>query len=273
MDKTINDYFYYDGKFNKDTYYKDVIAGANRAFTELFGDLTYSQMDKMILSFELDTSHNNIFKKSPFGWVYFVEDKSRKLIKVGMTQNIPKRISQLKTNYKFCGIESDFKIIALCASIYNLRDIERFFHGKFSMYHNYMEWYQICGEELLKVLSRYIHKNDLYNCYIDNILIFHMLAKQRDDNLFMSNFTDEMPRKRLDPFYKNRLISIAESCKMDNWYNKIYDMFQYEVEHICLEGNELNAKSIADRIKEKYLCFNLMFYKKVIEGKNILCHV
>lgn len=273
MDKSFNDYFDYDGKFNKDMYYMDVIAGANKAFTELFGNLTYSQMDKMILSYELDTLQDNIFKKSPFGWIYFIEDKVRKLIKVGMTQNIPKRISQLKTNYKFCGIESDFKIIALCASTCNLRDIESFFHEKFSMYHSYMEWYQINGEELLKMLSGYIRKNNLYNCYVDNVLIFHMLAKQWDNNLYVSNFTSEMPRKRLDPFYKNRLISIAESCKMDNWYNKIYDMFQYEIEQMYLDGNELNSKSIVNSIKKKYSSFNLMFYKKVIEDKNILCHV
>ena len=224
-----NNYITESGRFDRNLYYKEVTEGANKIFTELFGELSSSQVDDIIQSFSIKQSNKSIFRKSSFGWIYFIKDEDRDLVKIGMTDDIIKRFSQLKTNYKFCGLQGKLKTIALCAvnGRYNLRNVEKFFHNMFSKYHNYMEWYTIDEEVLSCMLNEYIEKKHYTKNTVDGINIF--LMNDSYDKLFQCNFTEEVVRKRLDPFYTERIISVVETHSLTFNHNKLYDVFLQQI--------------------------------------------
>ena len=70
MNKDFECYITKDGKFKKELYYKNIIQGANKIFTELFGGYTYSQVENIIHSYTIKHSNRSIFNKSSFGYTY-----------------------------------------------------------------------------------------------------------------------------------------------------------------------------------------------------------
>lgn len=283
MDKEFEHYMTKNAIFDRDLYYKEVINGANRIFTELFGKFSYGQIKDIIQSFSIKQSNKNIFRKSSFGWIYFIEDEERGLIKIGMTDDVIKRFSQLKTNYKFCGLQGKLKTIAMCAVTgnqrYNRRNVEKFFHNMFFKYYNYMEWYKIDSKTLLSILNQYIDKKKYVGKNIDGINIF--LMNDYDEKLFQCNFTEEIVRKRLDPFYKEKIISIAETYSLEYSYNKLYDVFMNELNEIYLEDYWKkyfekvvnNLENVVNRIENKYLNLNKVFFEQVEKEKDVLLRI
>ena len=278
-----NNYITENGKFDRNLYCKEVTEGANKIFTELFGALSFSQVDDIIQSFSIKQSNKSIFRKSSFGWIYFIEDEERGLIKIGMTDDVIKRFSQLKTNYRFCGLQGKLRTVAMCAvngnQRYNLRNAEKFFHNMFSKYHNYMEWYEIDSKTLLDILNQYIDKKEYASKNIDGINVF--LMNNFGEKLFQCNFTEEVVRKRLDPFYKKKIISIAETHSLEYGHNRLYDVLMNELNEIYLEdygekylerlGDSL--ENVVNRIKNKYLNLNKVFFEQVKKEKNVLVQI
>lgn len=283
MEKDLECYMTEDGIFKRDLYYKEVTEGVNKIFTKLFGRLSYSQVSDIIQSFSILQSDKSIFKKSSFGWVYFIQDEDRGLVKIGMTDDIMKRFSQLKTNYKFCGLQGKLKTVALCAITnnqrYSMRSVEKFFHNMFSKYHSYMEWYKIEQETLLDILNKYIDKKNYASRNIEGINIF--LMNNSNEKLFQCNFTEEVVRKRLDPFYKKKIISIAETHSLELEHNRLYDVLMNELNEIYLEDlgkNYLenlgtNLENVVERIKNKYLDLSSVFFERVEKERNALTRV
>jgi len=271
MDKEFNHYITDEGKFDRDLYYKEIIEGANKIFTELFGKYLCSQVENIIQSYTIKNSSRSIFRKSSFGWIYFIEDKSRCLIKIGMTDNIPSRFSQLRTNYKFCGLKNDLEVVALCATSYKLRMVERYFHDMFKKYHNYMEWFAIDRTTLLGILQNYISNKKYNSKDVNGTLVF--LMNDTSSSMFKSDFTNEMPRKRLDPFYKDSIISVAENHSLNEGHNRLHDILMDELTEMHMEGLEIDFEKVISRIEDKYLDLNKVFFEQVEKEKDILLKV
>ena len=260
--------------------YRETLKGVNKIFTEFFGQFTFGQVNNIIQSFSIIQSDKSIFKKSSFGWIYFIEDKDRKLIKIGMTNDVISRFSQFKTNYKFCGLQGKLKIVALCAiSKYNsnnLRNVEKFFHNMFAKYHDYMEWYKVDSDILLDILNKYVNKNKYTSKNISETNIF--LMNDYNEKLFQCDFSKEVVRKRLDPFYKEKVISIMERHSLEYGHDKLYDVFVNELNEIYIEDNGenylqkigKNAENVVKRIENKYLNLDDIFFKQIEKEKNIL---
>lgn len=268
MDKEFAYYITENGKFNKDLYYKEIVEGANKIFNELFGKYSCSQVNNIIQSYTIKQSNRSIFSKFSFGWVYFIEDKSRRLIKIGMTNNIPSRLSQLKTSYKFCGLKNDLKVVALCATSYRLRTVEKYFHDMFEKYHSYMEWFEINGSVLIDILQKYVLEKKYENKNVDGTFIFLMNDKSSD--MFNAKFTNEMPRKRLDPFYKDQIVSVAESHSLNDGHNRLYDILIDELKEMKMKGLKIDLEQVIDRIEKKYLDLDKVFFEQVEKEKDIL---
>lgn len=271
MDKEFAYYITEDGKFNRDLYYKEIIEGANKIFTGLFGKYLCSQVNNIIQSYTIKQSNRSVFSKSSFGWIYFVEDKSRGLIKIGMTDDIPRRLSQLKTNYKFCGLKNDLKIIALCATSYQLLMVEKYFHDMFKKYHSYMEWFEIDSSVLIEVLQNYISEKKYESKNINRTLV--LLMNDKISNIFNADFTNEMPRKRLDPFYKDQIISVAESHSLNDGHNRLYDVLMDELNEMHMKGLKIDFEHVIDRIEKKYLDLNRVFFEQVEKEKDVLLKI
>ena len=95
-----------------------------------------------------------------------------------------------------------------------------------------------------------------------------------NSNMFIANFSNEMPRKRLDPFYKDQIISIAESHSLNDGYNKLYDVLMDELKEITVEclniPTEQLVEQIIDKIENKYLNLNKIFFEQVEKEKYVL---
>lgn len=271
MNKEFGYYITEEGKFNRDLYYKEVIEGANRIFTGLFGKYLCSQVDNIIQSYTIKQSNKSIFRKSSLGWIYFIEDKSRGLIKIGMTDDIPSRFSQLKANYKFCGLENNLEVIALCATTYQLIMVEKYFHDMFQKYHSYMEWFKIDSITLIDKLKYYIGEKKYESKDVNGTLVF--LMNDPSSSIFRADFTNEIPRKRVDPFYKDQIISVVESHSLNEGYNRLYDVLMNELNEMHMEGLEIDFKQVVGRIESKYLDLNKVFFEQVEKEMDILSKI
>lgn len=272
MEKEFEGYVTKDGHFNKELYYEDIVKGANKIFTELFGKYSRSQVENIIQSHSIKHLLKSIFSKSSFSWIYFIEDKLRGLIKIGMTDDVPNRFSQFKTNYKFCGLQNDLKLIGLCATFHNPKPVEKYFHNMFCNYHNYMEWFKIDSSTLIELLQKYIFEKKYESRNINEVLVF--LINDFNPERFKADFTNEMPMKRLDPFYENRVISLMEKNSLVEKDNKLYDIFMDELNEIPTECLNVTSKQlfeqIVDRIENKYLNLNKIFFEQVEKEKDVL---
>lgn len=81
--------------------------------------------------------------------VYFLRNESTGLLKIGCAKDIRKRISQIKTAFKFVGYDDELSLEAvhLCFSPH-LYITESFFHKEFSENRVKGEWFNIAKEEL-----------------------------------------------------------------------------------------------------------------------------
>lgn len=83
----------------------------------------------------------------------------------------------------------------------------------------------------------------------------------KSSNIFKADFTNEMPRKRLDPFYKDQIISVVENYLLNKGHNRLYDILIDELNEMHMEGLEINFEHVIDRIEKKYLDLNRVFFE------------
>lgn len=82
-----------------------------------------------------------------------------------------------------------------------------------------------------------------------------------------------MPRKRLDSFYKDQIISVAESHSLNDGYNRLYDVLMDELNEMHMKGLEIDFEHVIDRIEKKYLDLNRVFFEQVEKEKDVLLKI
>jgi len=96
--------------------------------------------------------------------VYFLQDKARDLIKIGMTSNLNQRLKSIKREYANCGLNHELELLAcfMCRKKY-VKQMEKFYHKLFSKNRFYGEWFKI---------KRFDFFMKLFNLYEDIGLIY-----------------------------------------------------------------------------------------------------
>lgn len=103
----------------------------------------------LLSDYEKDYYYNTYWLQSNFynniPCVYFIRNKYTKLIKIGKTKNIAKRISQIRSMFKnHFGVNDGLELIGILP-VFNGEEskLETYLHKKYKYYNTYGEWFNI----------------------------------------------------------------------------------------------------------------------------------
>lgn len=76
--------------------------------------------------------------------------------------------------------------------------------------------------------------------------------------------------KGLIHFYKDQIISVAESHSLNDGHNRLYDVLMDELNEMHMKGLKIDFEHVIDRIEKKYLDLNRVFFEQVEKEKDVL---
>jgi len=211
---------------NGDDYNKIVIMDEQRSSygNDIYSTKTLSNIRKLIDGiFEVFPQYKieefkYLYKLNKYydgfdGCIYFIRDNTRNLIKIGYTQDLNKRVNDFNKHYEFCGLESDFSIIACFLTLKDhIKESEKFFHDLFQKFHYRYEWFDINNSELLIMLYRTIFESHGVMNNVNETLYFtfDILKKFKEFDPMSKynprsfNVNENLISNRIDVYYKNR---------------------------------------------------------------------
>lgn len=83
--------------------------------------------------------------------VYFIRNQYTGLLKIGKTNNLPRRIKEIKNTFTFLGMDTQelvLEAISYCPYGMNNTDVEKYYHHKFKENRINGEWFDITYEDL-----------------------------------------------------------------------------------------------------------------------------
>lgn len=137
--------------------------------------------------------------------VYFLRNEYNGMIKIGKTDNLPRRLQQIDNNFLQCGLLPKSKIIMLHLTFPKfVNKLERFYHDHYKEHRRYGEWFEISTEDVLNP-SEY---SDAYIIMHDALIYF-----EETENLTMKKPSlkfnyKEYAATRLGPLYCNVLFNV-----------------------------------------------------------------
>lgn len=163
--------------------------------------------------------------------VYLLRNLDNKKLKIGSTENLNKRIKDIESNFRFCGIEPHLKAECFIEFKHNL-ELEKFLH-KYLKQYNYMnEWFSIDDINIVLNEIKFFKDNDKIDFYTRDKYknIYKQMIKQSEkENSFIcdewkeyKNFEcwihdnyykyDEILRVNKDILFNNNEIYSPETC-------------------------------------------------------------
>jgi len=156
--------FYADRESGKEIFNKEDLS---KILKEL--DINEECLDAIEGSYISDKSILKAYYSSAKGikldkCIYFLKDCNRKIIKIGITKNLDKRMMQIYSYYKYCGLNgNDLKLIGIYPISENdYKNAERELHNKFDKYKTIGEWFKISEHDFdknFKILKRFMGVN------------------------------------------------------------------------------------------------------------------
>lgn len=156
--------------------------------------------------------------------VYLIRNLDNNTLKIGITDNLPRRFKEINKSFKFCGTEPNLKIECFIKYENNL-DLERFLHKTFLEYNSQNEWFNI--EDITMVL------------------------KKLDDFIYIEPKKIEAVEKIDKIEQKDKIINSVDKYYLHSYYhyNKKDKNGNYEVNDIYIKATSKDrACSLIDKI-------------------------
>ena len=97
---------------------------------------------------------NNMVKNTSL--IYFIRNKSNGLLKIGKTNNLSRRIGEIKKCFNFLGMEEqniELEAITYCPFNMNNSQVESYYHNLFKAYRVQGEWFNVTYQQLFENLE------------------------------------------------------------------------------------------------------------------------
>lgn len=228
--------------------YSYLIQNVRTSMGNIYNSFTNREIKNILISKEI---MEDIYKIS---CVYFIEDTERKLVKIGYSNNLKKRLNDFISHYDFCGLQSNLKVIAVCLTYKKYESsLEKQFHEYFAKYHNYREWFEIDHDVLISELNNFILTKNAYKYYSNDTLCF--------------NF-DNIPDSHNDNCLYNYKAKLRDIQNRYVWKNKnsykseediLYDIYINTLAFIVRIDIPVNDEKIKEIIRNEYIYKNVMY--------------
>ena len=200
--------------------------------------------------------HYDGFENLEIKGVYLIRNEDNNKLKIGITNNLPRRLKEIRKSFQFCGTIPKLKIECYIEYKHNL-ELEQFLHKEFKEINYQNEWFVI--DDIDIILEKL---NDFE--YIEPKKEIKLDIKEKNIDIEESN-TDDFIEKPIYYYLHN----YYEWYDKDNYkIHKIYIKCDGDEESACYMLDNLHGDIFHDWNSFMY-CYMKESYKK-IDASNVL---
>lgn len=248
--------------------------------------------NKMIKDIDYKIHYSN-FNELKVKGVYLIRNLDNKKLKIGITDNLPRRFKQINNSFSFCGVNTNLKIECYIEYEYNL-ELERYLHKNFEEFNYKNEWFSIENIEIIlnklddftKIIPFEFKKQTIE--IKEEVAKSHICSNKENKSLidkYIKYYHSEYNRETED--YNSKVLYIKTNREwfmsiLTDIQKKILDYDDYYSNEICNGVNEnrikkskLNkevlrlfdngSKVVIEISKNKYMDFEKYLFKKYKE--------
>lgn len=191
-------------------------------------------------------------------YVYFIKNENNKSVKIGKTNNIDKRLKQIKQQFTHLGLVAPELTLIEYIETENSNKLEKKAHEKFKQYRTLGEWFNIdelqIKQWVIEIKDIEIEKSNYINGRVNTFEEFKNNNKDKETILIPYDY-----------------LSIKPSIFSFRFYFNIYDYFKHglynEVPSIWIQ--DFSFRGISDTLKNKGFIISRNTVKNNIENNNI----
>lgn len=153
--------------------------------------------------------------------VYFIRNKANGLLKIGKTNRLSSRMSEIKSAFQFVGFDEQdlvLEAISYCPFGMNNGKVEAYYHKLFTEYRKNGEWFDVPYDVLLE--------NLYFDYIVDNVLVTIECTMDFRQGVKNVKLHEEQGKEYLINFLRENLIqSYCETNHMCNFRHELLEVF------------------------------------------------